>query len=406
MREIIRVEKLGKQYRLSSKQWYFTARDRLELLLTRPWKALRPSRYETFWALKDVSFEVSQGEIVGIIGRNGAGKSTLLKILSRITEPTEGRAILRGRTGSLLEVGTGFHMELTGRENIYFSGIILGMKREEVRRKFDEIVHFAQIEEFVDMPLKYYSSGMIMRLAFSVAAHLEPEILIIDEVLAVGDIEFQKKCINKMEDVSRQEGRTILFVSHQMHQIRQLCERLIWLDKGQVRMIGPTLEVFAEYEKSMLGGERNDSSQRFPHQKASFRRWWLVQPSGKPHLLNTFGPIEVVFEVDVQKPLRKVSHNIALMTMDGKILWGHWFQTPSLSPGIHALSYEFPIMPLPTGTYFWRIHLYDEEGPVDAWDALPLMNVELPNYQHFLDTWTGVMNLPHTAKWLELSPSV
>ena len=192
-----------------------------------------------FWALKDVSFEVERGEVVGIVGRNGAGKSTLLKILSRIVEPTEGTARLRGRVASLLEVGTGFHPELTGRENIYLNGAILGMRKAEIDRKFDEIVAFAEIEQFLDTPVKRYSSGMYVRLAFAVAAHLEPEILIVDEVLAVGDFAFQKKCLGKMHDVAAGDGRTILFVSHNMGALAQLCERGVLLEKGAVAKIGP-----------------------------------------------------------------------------------------------------------------------------------------------------------------------
>jgi lipopolysaccharide transport system ATP-binding protein len=203
---------------------------------------------EEFWALKDVSFEVREGEVLGIIGRNGAGKSTLLKILSRITEPTAGRVTLRGRVASLLEVGTGFHPELTGRENIYLNGAILGMSRAEISQKFDEIVAFAEVERFLDTPVKRYSSGMYVRLAFAVAAHLEPEILIVDEVLAVGDAEFQKKCLGKMNDVSRREGRTILFVSHNMGAVTSLCANALWLDGGLIRERGATREVIAQYQ--------------------------------------------------------------------------------------------------------------------------------------------------------------
>ncbi len=202
---------------------------------------------EEFWALKDVSFEVQEGEVLGIIGRNGAGKSTLLKILSRITEPTAGRVSLRGRVASLLEVGTGFHPELTGRENIYLNGAILGMSRAEIRKKFDEIVAFAEVERFLDTPVKRYSSGMYVRLAFAVAAHLEPEILVVDEVLAVGDAEFQKKCLSKMDDVSRRDGRTVLFVSHNMGIVTSLCPTAIWLDHGSICERGPAREVIGEY---------------------------------------------------------------------------------------------------------------------------------------------------------------
>jgi lipopolysaccharide transport system ATP-binding protein len=205
---------------------------------------------EQFWALKNVSFEVKQGEAVGIIGRNGAGKSTLLKILSRITEPTEGRILVRGRVASLLEVGTGFHPELTGRENIFLNGAILGMTQKEIRQKFDAIVAFAEVEKFVDTPVKHYSSGMYVRLAFAVAAHLEPEILVVDEVLAVGDAEFQKKCLGKMDEVSRKQGRTVLFVSHNMEAILKLCSRGILLESGQVRAAGDVKTVVPTYLSS------------------------------------------------------------------------------------------------------------------------------------------------------------
>lgn len=239
---VIRVEKLSKKYILSHHQerhGYKALRDvitdvtkSLGQRITRNFKRQRiNSSYEEFWALKDVSFEIQQGDRVGIIGRNGAGKSTLLKILSRITEPTNGRILIKGRMASLLEVGTGFHPELTGRENIYLNGAILGMSKAEIKRKFDEVVSFAEVEKFLDTPVKRYSSGMYVRLAFAVAAHLEPEILIVDEVLAVGDIKFQQKCIGKMEDVSK-EGRTILFVSHNMSTVSHLCNRGILLESG------------------------------------------------------------------------------------------------------------------------------------------------------------------------------
>lgn len=202
---------------------------------------------EKFWALKGVNFEIQKGEVVGVIGRNGAGKSTLLKILTSITPPTEGEVIMRGHVASLLEVGTGFHPELSGRENIFLNGAILGMSRKDIVKHFDEIVAFAGVEKFLDTPVKYYSSGMYVRLAFSVAAHMEPDILLVDEVLAVGDIEFQKKCLGKMEDVTSKQGRTILFVSHNMAAIQSLCPKTILIEKGQVKAFGPTEEVVAQY---------------------------------------------------------------------------------------------------------------------------------------------------------------
>ncbi|MBI4283925.1 MAG: ABC transporter ATP-binding protein [Chloroflexi bacterium] len=261
---VIRAEKLSKLYRMGQFAAYSTLRESLVTAFSAPFRRLRPTTGASsqsqhpdskhIWALKDVSFEVKQGEAVGIIGRNGAGKSTLLKILCRITEPTEGYAEIRGRVGSLLEVGTGFHPELTGRENIYLNGAVLGMKRKELDRKFDEIVEFSgeMVKDFIDTPLKRYSTGMQVRLAFSVAAHLEPEILLVDEVLAVGDYEFQQKCLGKMEDVAK-GGRTVLFVSHNMASIANLCDRAILLDAGKFVMEGSSAEVVQHYIATARG---------------------------------------------------------------------------------------------------------------------------------------------------------
>ena len=247
----------------------------------------------TFWALKDVSFTVEQGDIVGIIGRNGAGKSTLLKVLTRITEPTSGRAVLRGRVGSLLEVGTGFHPELTGRENIFLNGAILGMRRREIERKFDEIVAFAEVERFIDTPVKRYSSGMYVRLAFAVAAHLDPEILLVDEVLAVGDAEFQKKCLGKMKDVAG-EGRTVLFVSHNMAAVQTLCLRALLLQAGSIIASGPAQDIVVAYEDSLCDS-RSEATHclRAVGQGDSGRPTW---PRGEELLL------EVTCPADIRRP--------------------------------------------------------------------------------------------------------
>jgi lipopolysaccharide transport system ATP-binding protein len=249
MNEIaIQAENLKKCYHLGVlHQRHDTLRD----AIVSAFKPAKPREEETIWALNNVSFEIDQGDVVGIIGRNGAGKTTVLKILSRITEPTEGKAIVKGRVGSLLEVGTGFHPELTGRENIYLNGAILGMRRHEIERKFDEIIAFAEIERFLDTPVKRYSSGMYVRLAFAVAAHLEPEILLVDEVLAVGDAAFQKRCLGKMGDVAR-EGRTVLFVSHNMVALQSLCKRAIWLDGGKLIEEGPAAQVVGRYLSASL----------------------------------------------------------------------------------------------------------------------------------------------------------
>jgi lipopolysaccharide transport system ATP-binding protein len=261
---IVAVDGLAKRYVIGHAGRHDTLRDALADGARRVGRFLRTGRpglaagSEEFWALQDVSFEVHPGEVLGIIGRNGAGKSTLLKILSRITEPTRGRVALAGRVASLLEVGTGFHPELTGRENIFLNGAILGMARAEIRRKFDEMVAFAEVEQFLDTPVKHYSSGMYVRLAFAVAAHLDPEILIVDEVLAVGDYAFQRKCLGRMSAVTAQEGRTVLFVSHNLGAVTGLCTRALWLAQGRVRACGPTAAVVADYVRSQTEETRSD----------------------------------------------------------------------------------------------------------------------------------------------------
>src|ERR1700681_818120 len=295
----IRSEKLGKRYRIGERQRYLALRDVLTQTVKAPLRLFRPSAPKSssndprhIWALKDASFEVREGEVVGLIGRNGAGKSTLLKILARVTKPTEGFAKIHGRLGSLLEVGTGFHAELTGRENVYLSGAILGMKKREIVHKFDEIVAFAEVEKFIDTPLKHFSTGMQMRLAFAVAAYLEPEVLLVDEVLAVGDMSFQKKCLGKMGEVAH-GGRTILFVSHQINQIRRLCERVMWLDGGQIRQFGSTAEVISAYEAALTsGGVGNTQRPGGSRPKANFKGWEIVDPrADQPHMLNSLDPV-------------------------------------------------------------------------------------------------------------------
>lgn len=249
----IRVEGLSKMYRIGERQPYKSLRESIMRALSRSFRR-EPGEDAIIWALKDVSLEISEGEVVGLIGRNGAGKSTLLKILSRITEPTAGRVELCGRVGSLLEVGTGFHQELTGRENIYLNGAILGMRRVEIARKFDEIVAFSEVEKFIDTPVKHFSTGMNLRLAFAVAAHLEPEILLVDEVLAVGDAAFQKKCIGKMGDVAR-GGRTVLFVSHNLQAIAELTKRTLLIDRGALLFSGDSYAALERYRKLFSGGD-------------------------------------------------------------------------------------------------------------------------------------------------------
>jgi len=324
------------------------------------------------WALRDVSFDVAEGETIGVIGRNGAGKSTLLKILAGITWPSEGAAEVRGRVGSLLEVGTGFHPELTGRENIYFSGSILGMKKSEIERKFDEIVAFSGVETFLDTPLKHYSSGMQLRLAFSVAAHLEPEVLLVDEVLAVGDLEFQKKCLGKMEEVTR-GGRTVLFVSHNMGAVRRICTRGVWLDGGTVRLAGTAAECVDAYTASAEAvaeagsgiydlRERKD---RHGSGSVKLRELRLLNSDNTPRASVEFGePFTLMFDVECVRSTPSCFVGLTILSADGaSVLGSHHYDSAemrALSAGArHALSCRVAPNLLKPGRYALQIGVLD-----------------------------------------------
>ena len=327
MKPIIKVEGVGKQYRVGAlAQQFPTLRDSLTRAVRKPLEMLRANGHtETFWALRDVDFEVAPGEVIGIIGRNGAGKSTLLKILSRITEPTTGRVELYGRVASLLEVGTGFHPELTGRENVFLNGAILGMRKAEISRKFDEIIAFAEIERFLDTPVKRYSSGMYVRLAFAVAAHLEPEILIVDEVLAVGDALFQKRCLGKMNEVAK-GGRTVLFVSHNMRAVAQLCSRCIWIAEGQVKSNGPTNEVVVDYLSSVQpqtkrDGLITDEMHEHVQNELSFTRLELLDENTNSTPISYFGaPLRFRAEFEVRKPLEQARLGLVVHKFDETVV--------------------------------------------------------------------------------------
>jgi homopolymeric O-antigen transport system ATP-binding protein len=337
----IRVEGIGKQYRLGQIQTYGTLRDSIADAVSKSARALRhtgngavaarPQRREKMWALRDVSFDVARGEVVGIVGRNGAGKTTLLKILSRITNPTEGQVTMKGRVGSLLEVGTGFNAELSGRENIFLNGAILGMKRTEIQRKFDEIVEFSGVGRFLDTPVKRYSTGMGVRLAFSVAAHLETEIILVDEVLSVGDVEFQRKCLGKMEDVTN-EGRTVLFVSHNLTAVRRLCSRAVLLKAGSMEADGPTESVLATYLTDQLGddsavseGEALESHIRetlwHPTRPFQVKRIAVVDDQGVPR--TKFGsdePIDLLVDYAVKETVSRLELVVEIVDEYGYVL--------------------------------------------------------------------------------------
>jgi homopolymeric O-antigen transport system ATP-binding protein len=400
----IRVSGLGKRYRIVPRQRYLALRDRIEEIMRSPARLWRkePSGVAErgeIWALREVGFQVQQGEVIGVIGRNGAGKTTLLKILSRVTEPSSGSAEIWGSVRSLLEVGTGFHPELTGRENIFLNGAILGMKRREIQRKFDEIVAFAEIPEFLDTPLKHYSSGMQTRLAFAVAAHLEPEILLVDEVLAVGDLAFQKKCLGKMDKVAR-AGRTIFFVSHQMNQIRRLCSRVLWIDSGRLLMDGATAEVVSAYETAMSQGDLQRSSEASGRGGGTrFVKWHFAgaREDENPNRLESLEEVTVRFDLRLDAAVQRGHHGVALFTTNRELLWAKAMDGLRLQPGLHTISYTFPCLPLRPGPYFWQVSLWEEGKLLDSWDCLPEMIVATPNLQHTRDEWNGVLNLPCEA---------
>jgi lipopolysaccharide transport system ATP-binding protein len=326
---VISAENLGKRYRIGEREHYVALRDVLARAVSAPARIFQARKAASsngdathIWALKDVSFEVRQGEAVGIIGRNGSGKTTLLKVLARVTRPTEGRAQVTGRVGSLLEVGTGFHPELTGRENVYLSGAILGMTKKEIERKFDEMLAFSEVEKFIDTPLKHYSTGMQMRLAFAVAAHLDPEILLVDEVLAVGDLEFQKKCLGKMSRVAG-EGRTVLFVSHNMSAISKLCRRAIWLGGGRLLTSGPVEEVASAYIRSGgdAKGERRWEGDDAPGTESMRLRAvrLMAHEGGLASAVDIRRPFQVEIEYEIRKALSHLRVCVRVAAADGTI---------------------------------------------------------------------------------------
>jgi len=391
----IEVRGLGKRYRIGERERYLALRDVFMRLLKAPFLRGEPRAPEHFWALRDVSFDVQQGEVVGLIGRNGAGKTTLLKLLSRITRPTEGYIEIRGRVGSLLEVGTGFHPELTGRENIYLSGAILGMSRREIGNKHDAIVAFAGVERFLDTPLKHYSSGMQMRLAFAVAAHLEPEILLVDEVLAVGDLEFQKRCLGKMDEVTK-TGRTILFVSHQMNQIRRLCRRCIWIDDGRIRCAGSMLEVVSAYEASFSTPPSSAEYHRREGTRSTrFLSWRIAEPyTEESNVLDSFGSVTFEFVLGVNVDIRGGVNGIALFNSDHQLIWATSVSRLELSKGLHALRFKLPSLPLRPGVYHWQVSIWEGGHCFDQWTCVPDMIVGTKPVTHPHEEWQGLLNLP------------
>jgi lipopolysaccharide transport system ATP-binding protein len=371
----ITVDSLGKRYRLGEREPYVALRDVLARAVASAFRRKSGGEKKSsghLWALRKVSFHVREGETIGIIGRNGAGKSTLLKILAGITRPTEGFSELRGRVGSLLEVGTGFHPELTGRENVYFSGSILGMKRREIDRKFDAIAAFAGTETFLDTPLKHYSSGMQLRLAFSVAAHLEPEVLLVDEVLAVGDLEFQKKCLGKMEEVTR-GGRTVLFVSHNMGAVRRICTRGVWLEGGAVRMTGTAGECVDAYTASVEAAADTGSGvfdlrarrDRSGSGSVLLQELRLLNSAGRPSSSVEFcEPFTLTFDIECQRSTPSCFVGLTLLSADGaSVLGSHHYDSTEMralpAGAKHTLSCRVAPNLLKPGRYSLQVGVLD-----------------------------------------------
>jgi lipopolysaccharide transport system ATP-binding protein len=398
---IIRVEHLGKRYQLGAQARPFrTFREALVGLARAPAERFRRlsdrTTHETFWALDDVSFEIPAGESVAIIGRNGAGKSTLLKVLSRITEPTTGRAELYGRVASLLEVGTGFHSELTGRENIFLNGAILGMTRAEIRRKFDEIVQFAGVEQFLDTQVKHYSSGMHLRLAFAVAAHLEPEILIVDEVLAVGDAEFQRKCVAKMQEIGRQR-RTILFVSHNMSAVRQVCRTGLLLEHGTLSCTGPVDEVIDQY----LGNFSAAADAWAPVENKSFTVSEIRIACPHALVIKTFDPVEITVTFQPKIAIADPGFYVGLRSDDGNLLAGldskDFYTADSVQAGqTVTLGLAIESLPLLPGRY--KLEVWLRDMATHLFELVPRHRdfevVETPVYGgRQLDKWFGKLGL-------------
>lgn len=366
---ILEVESLSKRYRIPARKVQPGVRPRWRGILTAPFSYLamilrHPTEEETVWALRNVSFDVQQGEIVGIIGRNGAGKSTLLRILSRITLPTEGQARIHGRVGSLLEVGIGFHPELTGRENIYLNGAVMGMKKAEIDCKLDEIVFFADVERFIDTPVKRYSSGMYVRLAFSVAAHLESEILLVDEVLAVGDIDFQRKCLGKMQNVAG-GGRTVLFVSHNMAAVSGLCSRAILLNQGQIVDKGPTAAIVSRYLQDMESLQRcrlADRTDRIGNGRLHMTDLVVENAAGQPVEKVSTGDdiaLRICYTSNSDRPLRNVQFSLHFFTSMNEPLFNLWNEMvgdnfPTLPPR-GEVRCRVPRLPLMPGRYPFNV---------------------------------------------------
>jgi lipopolysaccharide transport system ATP-binding protein len=385
----IQVQNLSKQYRIGARGHNGMLREQLVEFIKYPF-VRRKTQQNLIWALRDVSFSVAEGEVVGIIGRNGAGKSTLLKILSRITHPTTGKVKVNGRVASLLEVGTGFHEELTGRENVYLNGSILGMRKREVDGRFDEIIDFSGVGQFIDTPIKRYSSGMRLRLGFAVAAHLDPDVLVVDEVLAVGDAGFQKKCLKAMEEL-RGGGRTVLFVSHNMAAVENLCSRGIWIDNGKIRMDGGAREVIVSYMGSFTGVQNTgtdltDQESRIGNGEIRYTRIEYLSPDGTPCAVTRSGDaLTIRFHYHASKTVFHPSFGFRLFTQMGTLITEtgnviEAVEVPRVDPGDSYIDIEIESLNLLPAHYYFSLWITETGGqPVYDGDVRAVLEVEPGN---------------------------
>lgn len=406
MATAIKVENVSKAYRLGQigtgtiandlQRWYARVRGKEDpfLMVGEINDRTVKGNSNVVWSLKDINFEIEQGDAVGIIGRNGAGKSTLLKILSRVTAPTTGRITGSGRVASLLEVGTGFHPELSGRDNVYLNGTILGMRKKEVKRKFDEIVDFSGVERYIDTPVKRYSSGMYVRLAFAVAAYLESEILIVDEVLAVGDIEFQKKCLGKMDEVSKREGRTVLFVSHNMYAIKSFCKNCFFLKNGFIKSKGELSQVLQDYQLDINSDKRSKNINT--QKKSFFFDWYIVNGVTKNSVISgsnfkiifSFNSIRIHRGVEIGLVIRD-NTDLIIFSVNSRDYEGNFFD---IEVGEYKFSFDLQL-PIKSGDYSIDIVLVSESKLIDQWQS-PIFLKVLNTYESVLnERWTGIVSI-------------
>ncbi len=407
MTHFIEIDSLSKRYRIGRQQHDLSLREQLVEFAKNPFKSVLEED-ETIWALQDVSFHAEQGEVIGIIGRNGAGKSTLLKILSKITYPTSGRVKIRGRIAALLEVGTGFHEELTGRENVYLNGSILGMKKREVDRHFDAIVEFSGVEQFIDTPIKRYSSGMRLRLGFAVAAHLDPDVLVVDEVLAVGDASFQKKCINAMDGL-RSSGRTVFFVSHNLAAVENLCSRGIWIDLGKIQMDGGAKEVIASYMGSFVGEQVSGAdlattTSRLGSGEIRYTRIEYFHPDGTPSAMTRSGDgLTIRFHFHAEKQIRDPGFGFRLFSNMGTLITEtsarlNGIHIPKVGPGDGYVEITIESLNLIPGRYQFSLWITAPGGkPVYDGDVRTFLEIEVSDVYksgRMLDSKLGLVYFP------------